>query len=68
MFIHTSQQARRAIGDFGVPIAIFVMVIVDVLIKSTYTETLDVPNGFEPTDSEKRDLFINQMGVVGYIC
>ena len=58
-----SLQARRAIGDFGVPIAIFVMVIVDVLIKSTYTEKLDVPDGFEPTDSKKRDWFINPMGV-----
>lgn len=57
-----SAQARRALGDFGVPIAIAVMVTVDILIKETYTEKLDVPDGLQPTNSTKRGWFINPMG------
>lgn len=31
-------QARRVIGDFAVPIAIFIMVLLDYFLKDTYTE------------------------------
>lgn len=31
-------QLRRVIGDFGVPIAIFIMVLVDYSIKDTFTQ------------------------------
>lgn len=31
-------QLRRVIGDFGVPIAIFIMVLVDHSIKDTFTQ------------------------------
>lgn len=34
-FLH---QIRRLIGDFGVPIAIFVMVAIDICIKDAYTQ------------------------------
>lgn len=36
-------QARRALGDFGVPIAIFIMVLIDYLIQETYTEVYTLP-------------------------
>lgn len=60
---HFPAQARRALGDFGVPIAIIVMVTVDLLIEDVFTEKLFVPDGLEPTDSTKRGWFINPMGV-----
>lgn len=31
-------QLRRVIGDFGVPISILIMVLVDSFIKGTYTQ------------------------------
>ena len=31
-------QVRRLIGDFGVPIAIFLMIVVDINIEDTYTQ------------------------------
>lgn len=34
----TCSQLRRVIGDFGVPISILIMVMVDSLIKDTYTQ------------------------------
>ena len=40
-------QARRALGDFGVPIAIVLMVALDLLAKDSYTEKLTVPDGIE---------------------
>lgn len=41
-------QARRALGDFGVPIAIVLMVGVSCLVP-VWTETLRVPAGLSPT-------------------
>ncbi|XP_033628613.1 band 3 anion transport protein-like isoform X1 [Asterias rubens] len=56
--------ARNTIGDFGIPIAIIAMVLLDFLIFSaTYTQKLDVPNGLEPTDSCERGWFINPLGI-----
>merc|ERR1719427_1131738 len=54
-----ASNERRIIGDFGVPIAIFVMVLVDYLIKDTYTQKLNVPKGLSPTAPELRGWFIN---------
>ena len=36
---------RRALGDFGVPIAIVAMVMMDYASDDTYTEKLFVPAG-----------------------
>ncbi|XP_023663180.2 anion exchange protein 2-like isoform X1 [Paramormyrops kingsleyae] len=53
---------RRIIGDFGVPIAILVMVLVDYSIKDTYTQKLSVPSGFSVTRPDKRGWFISPLG------
>ncbi|XP_077350472.1 solute carrier family 4 member 1a (Diego blood group) isoform X2 [Festucalex cinctus] len=53
---------RRLIGDFGVPIAIFVMIAVDISIKDAYTQKLVVPKGVQVTNPEARGWFINPMG------
>lgn len=42
------RSARRALGDFGVPIAIVIMVGVSCLVP-VWTETLRVPAGLSPT-------------------
>ncbi|NXJ81117.1 B3AT protein, partial [Trogon melanurus] len=56
-------KARRLIGDFGVPISIFIMTLADFLIKDTYTQKLNVPRGLEVTNSSARGWFINPMGL-----
>ncbi|KAI5627893.1 anion exchange protein 2 isoform X2 [Silurus asotus] len=56
---------RRVIGDFGVPIAIFIMVLVDYSIKDTFTQKLSVPDGFSVTSPEKRGWLINPLGSDG---
>ncbi|XP_077474338.1 solute carrier family 4 member 1a (Diego blood group) [Stigmatopora argus] len=53
---------RRLIGDFGVPIAIFLMVAVDMSAKDTYTQKLVVPKGVQVTNPDARGWFINPMG------
>uniref|UniRef100_A0A8C8B569 Anion exchange protein n=1 Tax=Otus sunia TaxID=257818 RepID=A0A8C8B569_9STRI len=55
-------KARRLIGDFGVPISIFIMTLADFFIKDTYTQKLNVPKGLEVTNSTARGWFINPMG------
>ncbi|NXR04690.1 B3A2 protein, partial [Sagittarius serpentarius] len=55
-------QIRRLIGDFGVPIAILVMVLVDYSIQDTYTQKLSVPSGFSVTATDKRGWVINPLG------
>lgn len=37
-FLTVSPQVRRLIGDFGVPISIFVMALADFFINDTYTQ------------------------------
>ncbi|CAB1340640.1 unnamed protein product [Coregonus sp. 'balchen'] len=54
---------RRIIGDFGVPIAILIMVLVDYSIRDTYTQKLSVPSGFSVTSPEKRGWVINPLGM-----
>uniref|UniRef100_A0A803JNR2 Anion exchange protein n=1 Tax=Xenopus tropicalis TaxID=8364 RepID=A0A803JNR2_XENTR len=55
-------RVRRTIGDFGVPIAILIMVLVDFSITDTYTQKLSVPSGFKVTSPEKRGWVINPLG------
>ncbi|NXN97398.1 B3A2 protein, partial [Rhinopomastus cyanomelas] len=55
-------RIRRLIGDFGVPIAILVMVLVDYGIQDTYTQKLSVPNGFSVTAPDKRGWVVNPLG------
>ncbi|CAM2104964.1 unnamed protein product [Caretta caretta] len=55
-------RIRRVIGDFGVPIAILIMVLVDFSVRDTYTQKLSVPSGFSVTAPEKRGWVINPLG------
>ncbi|XP_072270822.1 band 3 anion transport protein isoform X2 [Pyxicephalus adspersus] len=56
-------KLRRIIGDFGVPIAILVMVSVDFFIKDTYTKKLSLPKGLSVSRPQDRDWFISPMGL-----
>ncbi|XP_043824214.1 anion exchange protein 2 isoform X2 [Dromiciops gliroides] len=58
-------RIRRVIGDFGVPIAILIMVLVDYSVKDTYTQKLSVPSGFSVTAPEKRGWVIHPLGKNG---
>ena len=53
---------RKALGDFGVPIAILVMVILDFCVQETYTEKLKVPDGLQVTLPSERGWIINPLG------
>ncbi|KAJ9594411.1 hypothetical protein L9F63_014169, partial [Diploptera punctata] len=52
------RSARRALGDFGVPIAIISMVTMDYLVPQTYTEKLKVPEGLSPSSPDVRGWII----------
>ncbi|XP_068200027.1 anion exchange protein 2b isoform X2 [Antennarius striatus] len=56
---------RRIIGDFGVPIAILIMVLVDYSINDTYTQKLSVPRGLSVTSPSKRGWVISPLGSDG---
>ncbi|KAM3923757.1 band 3 anion transport protein isoform 2-T2 [Leptodactylus fuscus] len=56
-------KLRRIIGDFGVPIAILIMVTIDFLIKDTYTKKLALPKGISVSRPADRDWFISPMGL-----
>ncbi|NXG13967.1 B3AT protein, partial [Grallaria varia] len=56
-------KVRRLIGDFGVPISIFIMTLADFFIHDTYTQKLNVPRGLEVTNATARGWFINPMGL-----
>merc|ERR1712088_248363 len=51
---YLGRNARRAMADFGVPIAIVIMVLVDWSAGDTFTEKLKVPEGIAVTDSTLR--------------
>ncbi|XP_034426742.1 solute carrier family 4 member 1b (Diego blood group) [Hippoglossus hippoglossus] len=55
-------KVRRLIGDFGVPIAIFLMIVVDYNIGDTYTQKLVVPKGLMVSNPAKRGWLINPFG------
>ncbi|XP_062382111.1 anion exchange protein 2a [Sardina pilchardus] len=56
---------RRVIGDFGVPIAILIMVLVDNSIEDAHTQKLSVPSGFSVTSPEQRGWVIHPLGSDG---
>uniref|UniRef100_A0A3Q3VRW9 Anion exchange protein n=1 Tax=Mola mola TaxID=94237 RepID=A0A3Q3VRW9_MOLML len=55
-------KVRRLIGDFGVPISIFLMIVVDYNIEDTYTQKLVVPKGLMVSNPAKRGWLINPFG------
>ncbi|XP_072902333.1 anion exchange protein 3-like isoform X2 [Hemitrygon akajei] len=55
-------SVRRVIGDFGIPIAILLVLIVDISVTDTYTEKLNVPLHFSVTSPSKRSWFIHPLG------
>ncbi|XP_071757262.2 solute carrier family 4 member 1b (Diego blood group) [Centroberyx gerrardi] len=55
-------KVRRLIGDFGVPIAIFLMIVVDINVDDTYTQKLVVPKGLMVSNPAKRGWLINPFG------
>ncbi|KAK7877642.1 hypothetical protein WMY93_031654 [Mugilogobius chulae] len=56
---------RRTIGDFGVPISIFIMVLVDFSLKDTYTQKLSVPSGVSVSSPHKRSWLVPFFGAEG---
>lgn len=52
------RTARRALGDFGVPISIFLFVVLAYMIPEVFTDKLRVPDGISPSDPEKRGWII----------
>ncbi|XP_075948966.1 solute carrier family 4 member 1b (Diego blood group) [Anarhichas minor] len=55
-------KVRRLLGDFGVPIAIFLMIVVDYTIDDTYTQKLVVPKGLMVSNPSTRGWLINPFG------
>ncbi|XP_043359412.1 band 3 anion transport protein isoform X2 [Dermochelys coriacea] len=56
-------KLRRVIGDFGVPISIFIMALADFFIKdNTYTQKLSVPKGLQVSNTAARGWFIHPLG------
>ncbi|XP_021421103.2 solute carrier family 4 member 1b (Diego blood group) [Oncorhynchus mykiss] len=55
-------KIRRLIGDFGVPIAIFLMCVVDINIEDAYTQKLVVPKGLTVSNPAARGWLINPFG------
>lgn len=60
------RSARRALGDFGVPIAIICMVFMDFMVPQIFTEKLNVPEGLSPSQPE-RSWFISPGGLPVWI-
>ncbi|XP_058831835.1 anion exchange protein 3 isoform X1 [Topomyia yanbarensis] len=61
------RNARRALGDFGVPISIALFVLVDYMIPQVFTEKLSVPEGISPSDATRRGWLIPLGGVPGWM-
>ncbi|XP_005156133.1 solute carrier family 4 member 1b (Diego blood group) isoform X1 [Danio rerio] len=55
-------KIRRLLGDFGVPIAIFLMAAIDINIEDTYTQKLVVPKGLQVSNPSMRGWLINPFG------
>lgn len=65
------RTARRALGDFGVPISIAIFVTLDFFIPQVYTDKLSVPEGLSPSDPSRRGWLIPFGGapiLVALIC
>ncbi|XP_006897906.1 PREDICTED: band 3 anion transport protein [Elephantulus edwardii] len=56
-------KLRRIIGDFGVPISILIMVMVDFFIQDTYTQKLKVPKGLTVSNATARGWVIHPLGL-----
>ncbi|KAM8944704.1 band 3 anion transport protein [Lycaon pictus] len=56
-------KLRRVIGDFGVPISILIMVMVDFFITDTYTQRLSVPRGLSVSNASARGWVIHPLGL-----
>lgn len=52
------RTARRALGDFGVPISIALFVMLDFLIPEVFTDKLSVPEGLSPSEPTQRGWLI----------
>lgn len=52
------RTARRALGDFGVPIAIALFVGLDYINPQVFTDKLSVPDGISPSDPTARGWLI----------
>jgi anion exchange protein len=52
------RNARRALGDFGVPISILIFVIIDFRLPQVFTDKLNVPDGISPSDPSSRGWLI----------
>lgn len=52
------RTARRALGDFGVPIAIALFVGLDYINPQVFTDKLSVPDGVSPSDPKVRGWLI----------
>nr|XP_020019452.1 band 3 anion transport protein isoform X2 [Castor canadensis] len=59
-------KLRRVIGDFGVPISILIMVLVDSFVKDTYTQKLSVPDGLKVSNSSARGWVIHPLGLYSH--
>lgn len=60
---YLGRGVRRALGDFGVPISIVLMVLLDYFIEDTYTDKLTMPVGIQPSNPEMRGWIINPFGI-----
>ncbi|XP_069178314.1 LOW QUALITY PROTEIN: band 3 anion transport protein [Procambarus clarkii] len=58
------RSVRRSLGDFGVPIGIFLMVLMDYLIRDQITDKLTMPEGLQPSNPDIRGWIINPLGQV----
>lgn len=52
------RNARRALGDFGVPISIAIFVGIAYTLSQVFTDKLNVPDGISPSDPEARGWII----------
>lgn len=52
------RNARRALGDFGVPISILIFVLLDFTLPQVFTDKLNVPDGVSPSDPSRRGWLI----------
>jgi len=59
---YMGKSARKAMGDFGVPIAIVLMVGISFAAQDTFTEKLIVPEGIEVTSPAARGWIIPPFG------
>ena len=54
-------QVRTFLADFGVSIALLIMVTTDYFIEDVFTDKLDVPDGLQVTDPSQRSWIINPL-------